>query len=49
MGGDNIMEEKQVSRTALLSAYFRGYHAEHVNPKIFNDFLAKKLLKVEEW
>lgn len=42
------MEEKQVSRTALLSAYIRGYHSEHVNPKIFNDSLANKLLKVEE-
>lgn len=27
-----------------MSAYFRGYHAERVNPKTFNDFLANNLL-----
>ena len=42
------MEVNQVSRTALLSTYFRGYHSKHINPKIFDDFLANKLLKVEE-
>jgi len=38
------MEDSQVSRTALINAYVRGYHAEHDNPKIFNDFLAFRLL-----
>lgn len=42
------MEEDQESRTALYSAYFRGYHSKHVSPKIFNDFLANKLLTIEE-
>lgn len=42
------MEANQASRTALYSAYFRGYHSEHVNPKIFNDYLANKLLTLEE-
>lgn len=42
------MEENQASRTALFSAYLRGYHSENVDPKIFNDFLANKLLTSEE-
>lgn len=42
------MIEYQASRTALFSAYLRGYHNENVNPKIFNDFLANKLLTAEE-
>lgn len=42
------MEENQASRTALFSAYLRGYHSEYVNPKIFDDFLAYKLITSEE-
>ena len=42
------MKENQESRTALLTAYLRGYHSEHVNPKIFDDFMANKILTVEE-
>lgn len=42
------MEQNQASQTALFSAYFRGHHSEHVNPKIFDDFLANKLLTEEE-
>lgn len=42
------MEQNQASRSALFSAYLRGYHSEHVNPKIFNDSLAKKFLTPEE-
>jgi len=38
------MEEKQVSVTALISAYIRSYHALHATPKIFDDYLAKELL-----
>lgn len=41
------MEENQVSRTVLLTAYCRGYHAEHHTPKIFHDFLAFHLLSEE--
>lgn len=42
------MAQKEVSRTALYSAYFRGYHSAHDNPKIFNDYLANDLLTNEE-
>jgi methyltransferase (TIGR00027 family) len=42
------MEKNEVSRTALMTAYFRGYHALHVSPKIFNDFLANQILKEDE-
>lgn len=34
------MEENQISRTALGTAYMRAYHAMHDSPKIFDDFLA---------
>ncbi len=42
------MEENQVSITALMAAFERGYHAEHDDPKIFNDFLAFQLLSHAE-
>lgn len=42
------MNENQVSRTALLMAYVRGYHAMHSSLKIFEDKLAQYLLKEEE-
>jgi methyltransferase (TIGR00027 family) len=42
------MEENRVSRTALFTAYFRGYHAVHDEPKVFDDFLAFRLLTGEE-
>lgn len=42
------MQDKGVSRTALLSAYFRAYHAKHVSPQIFDDFLAEQLLNEKE-
>ncbi|MHB1043387.1 MAG: class I SAM-dependent methyltransferase [Eubacteriales bacterium] len=42
------MKENQVSRTALLMAYVRCYHAMHVAPKIFEDQLACQLLTEEE-
>ena len=38
------MEEAQVSRTSLVTAYIRGFHAVHDTPKIFDDFLAHDLL-----
>ncbi|KJS16077.1 MAG: methyltransferase [Peptococcaceae bacterium BRH_c4b] len=42
------MKENQVSRTALLMAYVRGYHYMHGTLKIFEDNLAHHLLKEEE-
>ncbi len=42
------MKENQVSRTALLQAFVRGYHAMHGTPKIFEDYLSHRLLKEEE-
>ncbi|WP_163855982.1 class I SAM-dependent methyltransferase [Paenibacillus elgii] len=42
------MEDSKIKRSALMSAYLRGYHAVHETPKIFNDFLAHHLLKEEE-
>lgn len=42
------MEENQVSRTAMLAAYLRAYHAMHDTPKIFDDFLANRMLTEEE-
>lgn len=31
-----LMEDKQVSRTAQLTAIYRAYHSIHDYPKIFN-------------
>jgi methyltransferase (TIGR00027 family) len=42
------MEKNKVSRTALLMAYCRGYHAVHDDSKIFDDFLAYRLLPEED-
>jgi len=42
------MKENQVSHTALLLAYIRGYQAKHGSLKIFEDHLAYHLLKDEE-
>ncbi len=42
------MEEKQVSRTALSGAFYRGYHALHDEPKIFDDCLSFSILTDEE-
>lgn len=41
------MEEKQVSFTAIMTAYLRAYHANNGNPKIFDDFLAHRLIPEE--
>jgi len=38
----------KASRTALLTAYFRGYHSTHDYPKIFDDPLAFSLLTEDE-
>lgn len=42
------MKENQVSRTALLMAYVRDYHARQGTLKIFEDNLARHMLKDEE-
>lgn len=42
------MQEDQVSRTALFTAYSRGYHSRHDHPLIFHDPLAFSLLSAEE-
>lgn len=42
------MKENQVSRTALMAAYIRGYHCEHDVPKIFDDFKGFPLLSEVE-
>ncbi|MTI82710.1 MAG: hypothetical protein FH756_02185 [Firmicutes bacterium] len=38
------MIEKQVSLTAIMSAYLRAFHSLHDEPKIFDDFLAHLIL-----
>lgn len=42
------MRDDQISRTALFTAYSRGYHAVHDRPRIFSDLLAFSLLTSEE-
>jgi methyltransferase (TIGR00027 family) len=42
------MEKKQFSRTALVTAYIRAYHAAHDEPKVFDDFLAHRLITGED-
>lgn len=42
------METSQFSRTALVTAYIRAYHAAHDEPKIFNDLVAQRLITVAE-
>jgi len=42
------MFEDQVSRTALFTAYSRGYHCTYDHPRIFVDPLAFSLLSLEE-
>lgn len=41
------MKDNQVSLTAIMTAYIRAYHAMYDNPKIFNDFLAYRLIPEE--
>ena len=42
------MQEDQVSRTALFTAFSRGYHCTNDHPRIFSDPLAFSLLSPEE-
>jgi len=41
------MEAKQFSKTAIGTAFMRAYHATHDQPKIFDDFLAHRLISEE--
>jgi len=41
------MEANQFSRTALITAYIRAYHAAHDEPKVFDDFMGHRLITVE--
>jgi methyltransferase (TIGR00027 family) len=38
------LEQDQISITAIMTAFMRGYHATYDTPKIFDDFLACRLL-----
>jgi methyltransferase (TIGR00027 family) len=42
------MQANQVSKTAMGTAFMRAYHAAHVHPKIFDDFLAHRLITADE-
>jgi methyltransferase (TIGR00027 family) len=42
------MEANQVSITARGTAFMRAYHAAHDHPKIFDDFLAHRLITADE-
>lgn len=45
--GDNFMEKK--SMTALVSAFSRAYHSTQNSEKVFDDYLAKKILTENEY
>ena len=45
--GDNFMEQK--SMTALVSAFSRAYHSTQNLEKVFDDYLAKKILTEDEY
>jgi len=42
------MEENQVSKSALITAFSRGYHAKYDSPKVFNDFIVYDLFTEKE-
>ena len=41
------MKENQASLSAMTTAYIRAYHSMHDTPKIFDDFLAYRLIPEE--
>ena len=47
-GETSLMEQQNVSATALITAFARAYHATHDSPKIFDDTLAHRILTREE-
>lgn len=42
------MQNDRPSTSALISAFVRGYHSTHANPKIFDDYLALQFLTAQE-
>jgi O-methyltransferase involved in polyketide biosynthesis len=42
------MKENQVSRTAQWTAFYRAFHFIYDYPKIFNDFLAQRIIEEGE-
>lgn len=48
-GGEKIMENNKASMTAMVSCFGRAYHSLYDDPKIFDDFLARKFLTDEEF
>jgi methyltransferase (TIGR00027 family) len=42
------MKEKDASFTAMMTAYMRAYHSMHATNKVFDDFLAYRLLPNEK-
>ncbi len=43
------MEVNKASLTAIVSAFGRAYHSLNDEPKIFNDYLAEKMITDEEF
>ncbi len=43
------MPQKESGLTALIAAFGRAYHSQYDSPKIFDDYLAKKLITPEEF
>lgn len=43
------MENAKASMTAMVSCFGRGYHSLYDEPKVFDDFLARKFLTDEEF
>ena len=41
------MQNDRCSLTAMGTAFMRAYHAAHDHPKIFDDFLAHRLITAE--
>lgn len=42
------MDDVKVKRTALMSAYLRAHHSVYAVPKVFDDFMAPRLLTKED-
>lgn len=42
------MDDTKIKRTALMSAYLRAHHAVYTTPKIFDDFMAPRLLTEQD-
>ena len=39
----------EASRTAFITAFIRGFHSANENPKVFDDWMAARLLTAEEY